>query len=91
MLPIEIAWSAMKVLTKLPLKHGRQVAAKIQSLRDNPEPPDSIQMKGNVSAWRWADSGEYRIIYRLDNGILKIVAVGQRNNDKVYRDFDRKL
>ncbi len=92
-LPLEIVFSrdAAKYLERLPPKHARQVATKIAALRDTPEPPDSIAMKGKAHDYRRADSGEYRIIYRTAGAVLMIAAVGKRNDDDVYRRFERKL
>ena len=82
---------AAKFLERLPAKHARQIATKISALRENPEPPDSIAMKGKAHHFRRADSGEYRIIYRAAGGVVMIAAVGKRNDDDVYRRFERKL
>ena len=47
-------------MRKLPPKHRRQIAEKIVSLRHEPLPPDSEQLKG--LDYRRADIGEYRVI-----------------------------
>jgi mRNA interferase RelE/StbE len=36
------------------------------------------------------DCGEYRIIYRLDDDVLRIALIGKRNDDQVYEIFKRK-
>lgn len=82
---------AAKALRLLPSKHARQVLAKILSLQEQPEPHDSRALKGKANLWRRVDSGEYRIVYRLEAECLKIDAIGHRNDDRVYRDFERKL
>ena len=88
MLKIEIAKRASKSLSKLPPKHARQVATKIQSLRADPEPFDSIHLKG-YSPYRRADIGEYRIIYYVLNECLRIDLIGKRNDDEVYKVLSR--
>ncbi len=41
MLKIDISRNAEKFLTKLTPKHGKQIAQKIATLRENPKPNDS--------------------------------------------------
>ena len=50
------------------------LAAKIQILGDDPRPSDSKSMRG-FDGYLTADSGEYRIIYRIDTcGAVLLVA-----------------
>ncbi|MFN5588895.1 MAG: type II toxin-antitoxin system RelE family toxin [Holosporales bacterium] len=91
MLKIDLSKNTVKALQSLPPKHQRQVSAKILSLQENPQPHDSIVLKSTDRQWRRVDSGEYRIIYRTEASLLKIAAVGHRNDDRVYRDFERGL
>ena len=88
MLKIEISKRAEKFLRKLPTKQGRQVATKIQSLRVDPRAPDSQLLKGQ-DPLRRADVGEYRIIYFVDDETLRVVLVGKRNDDEVYKRLRR--
>jgi mRNA interferase RelE/StbE len=90
-LRIDLSREAAKFLDRLPPKHGRQVAARIMALRDHPVAQDTIQMKGNASAYRRADVGEYRVIYYVAGDILRVVLVGRRNDGDVYRRLARKL
>ncbi len=89
MLKINISKDAEKVLKKLQSKIARQIALKIQALRNNPDPQDSSQLKGYAPLKR-ADQGEYRIIYRVDGETLYIEIVGKRNDDEVYKKLKRK-
>jgi mRNA interferase RelE/StbE len=36
------------------------------------------------------DSGEYRIVYDVTEDAVRIIIVGKRNDDEVYRLLDRK-
>lgn len=56
-----------------------------------PDPPDFIAMKGKASHYRRADSGEYRIIYRVNSDALEIILIGKRNDDEVYKRLLRVL
>jgi mRNA interferase RelE/StbE len=71
-------------------KHKWQVADKIQSLGDDPRPSDSKPMRGFEGYLR-ADSGEYRIIYRIDTcgAVLLFAILGKRNDGQVYKLFWR--
>jgi len=53
----------------------------------NPQPHDSKELKG--FPYRGTDIGEYRIIYRVEEGVLKIALVGKRNDSAVYRELAR--
>lgn len=88
MLKIEISKRAAKFLKELHGKQARQVGTKIQELRSNPLPHDSIQLKGYP--YRRTDIGEYRIVYFVENDVLRIHVVGKRNDDEVYKILSRK-
>jgi mRNA interferase RelE/StbE len=89
MLRIRYVRAARKALESLPAKHKRQLFAKIESLRSDSNPPDSARLKGAGRDYSRADSGEYRIIYRVEADELLIAAVGSRNDDRIYRAFER--
>lgn len=94
MLKIDPSRQARKFLEELRTanpKHARQIAHKIQALRENPEPPDTISMQGKASAYRRADVGEYRIVYRVEGDTLKLAVLGKRNDADIYRQLGRKL
>jgi mRNA interferase RelE/StbE len=80
---------ARDVIQGLQLKHARQVLLKILDLCGDTEPNDSKPLKGAAN-YRRVDSGEYRIIYRVDNDELFIHTIGKRNDDDVYKQFERK-
>ena len=83
----EASRQADKFLTRLMrsnLKRAQQVIAKIEALCEQPIPPDSLLLKG-FEPWRRADSGEYRIIYAVEGEVLRVRAVGRRNDDAIYR------
>lgn len=89
MLKVEISKRAEKVIRKLPEKHARQVALKINELRSNPEPHDSQKLKGH-DYFRRADIGEYRIVYFVrESVVLVVVLLGKRNDDEVYKQLKR--
>ena len=94
MLKIDFSRQAQKFLKELQQgnpKHARQLAHKLQALRENPAPPDAAAMKGEVATWWRADAGEYCIVYRVEGDILKVAVIGKRNDAAVYRQLERKL
>lgn len=89
MLAIEFASDAIRFIKKMPAKHARQVSEKIADLRHTPYGHDSIELKGYDALYR-ADSGEYRIIYRVKEDCLYVLMVGKRNDDAIYKQLKRK-
>ncbi len=77
MLKLDLTKKVMAFLDRLPPKQFKQVAKKIFSLMADPEPHDSKELNGYP--YRGTDIGEYRIIYRLEENVLKIALVGKRN------------
>lgn len=89
MLKIEISKRADKFIDSLPAKQKRQITEKILELRINPEPHDSIQLRG-FEPYRRASVGEYRVIYAVSNHVLLvIILIGRRNDDDVYKQLRR--
>lgn len=79
-------------------KHLAQITAKIDSLEENPLPHDAKPLRGEhfkANGWNFyrVDVGEYRIVYDLDErtGLLTIVTVAARNDDKVYKLLGRRF
>ncbi len=89
MLRLNLSHKASKFLKKLPSKQAQQIALKIQQLRQDPYPQDSIKLKG--FPFRRADLGEYRIIYYIQADILEILIIGKRNDDEVYKQLKRQF
>ena len=88
MLKLNLTRQALRFLDQLPPKQFRQVARKIFSLMKDPLPPDSIEMKGYP--FRRTDTGEYRIVYRVEGDCLKVSFIGKRNDDEIYRQIKHK-
>ncbi len=86
MLSLKISKNAEKFLKGLPEKRKRQLCSKIIELREG-HPVDSIHMKN--SNWHRTDSGEYRVIYAIEDGILIIPLIAKRNDGEVYSKMAR--
>lgn len=87
--------SAKKAVAKIPQPKARgRVEDAIEDLADEPRPPNSKQLKGQMSVYRRIDvggvGGEYRVIYEVrdDELVVVVVVVGPREG--VY-DILRRL
>jgi mRNA interferase RelE/StbE len=90
MYSIEFEKRAVKFIQDIPLKHQKQIAEKIQQLKENPIPNDSKNLTG-YAPYKRCDSGEYRVIYKIKENekTVCIFLVGKRNDDAVYTIFKR--
>lgn len=75
--------SAEKELYKLPNKEIAKVAQLIQSLSKNPRPLGCRKLKGYTNLWR-VRSGNYRVIYRIEDKILVIEILEIVNRKDAY-------
>jgi mRNA interferase RelE/StbE len=76
-------------VSSLPPKHAKQVFTKITQLMDNVRPNDSELLTGYRNCFR-VTSGEYRVIYTFSPDDVRVLVVGPRNDDSVYKSFERK-
>ena len=83
---LRIKKSVRKQLLKLQPKFFKQVMSKILSLTDNPRPQDYKALQGYPDYYR-VDQGEFRIVYEIGEEEIKIIRVGKRNDDEVYRNL----
>jgi len=91
MLKRRVSKAVEKAMDKMSDKHFCQLFDAIESLRTNPEPEDSRELKGSAfPVRRRKDCGEYRIVYWHDDLALYIDLVGKRNDDAVYKTAKRK-
>lgn len=77
----------MKFMLDLPPKQCKQLAKKALSLCVTPYPNDHIKMKGGLYR---VDAGEYRIVYDIEVDTVRVMVIGKRNDDDVYKKT-RKL
>lgn len=90
MLALDFNKKAKKFLAQLPPKQKKQLAEKIQNLRLNPRPHDSKNLSGHPPQILSTSSGEYRVIYSFDDVALRILIIGKRNDDAVYKALKNK-
>lgn len=78
-----ISKESQKFLDALPPKQFRQIVKKVFDLLADPRPHDTKELKGYP--YLRNDVGEYRIIYAVQDDTLRLILVGKRNDDEVYR------
>lgn len=76
--------SALKELEKLPKTTIAKLVALAESLVDEPHPDGCRKLAGTEHTWR-VRTGNYRLVYQIDNGqlIIEVIKVGHRK--AVYR------
>ncbi|MFJ1259017.1 type II toxin-antitoxin system RelE/ParE family toxin [Cupriavidus sp. CuC1] len=86
---LKITKQAIKFCNTLDAKQYRQVHSAILGLLSNPQPHDSQPLKGASNGERRLDVGEYRIIYAVGEELVDVMVVGKRNDDDVYKLWER--
>ncbi len=56
----------------------------IMALGENPRPPGCVKMSGSADEWR-IRVGEWRVVYRIDDGRVVVVVVRVAPRGGVYR------
>jgi len=82
-LPLSLSRAAVRFLDTLPPKQYRQVTRKIIMLMADPRLADAERLKGYD--YSRVTVGDYRIIFDVRDGVVRVVAIGKRNDDEVYR------
>jgi mRNA interferase RelE/StbE len=80
---IEFKNSAVKELHKLPNIEVARIANLIESLSKNPRPSGCKKLKVYANLWR-VRSGDYRIIYSIEDQILVVEILEVVNRKDAY-------
>ncbi|MFF2277902.1 type II toxin-antitoxin system RelE/ParE family toxin [Agromyces sp. NPDC058126] len=77
---IQILPSAVRAIRKLPPEAKRRIQAVIELLAEEPRPPAAKKLTARPE-WR-VRTGDYRVLYRINDGELVVVVVdaGRRRN-----------
>ena len=81
---IEVAPAAFRVMKKLDRHAQARIQAAIELLADNPRPPGAKKLIGGEGEWR-VRTGDYRIVYEIDDGILLVLVIAVGHRRDVYR------
>ena len=82
-LKLLVSKQAYRFLDDLPPKQFRQVLRKVLALLEDPRPHDTEQLKGYPFLRN--DAGEYRSVYDLQGDTLRVLLVGKRHDDEIYK------
>ncbi len=69
---------------KLPLEVQRRLSKRIEALAEEPRPPGVEKLSGTTDLWRLR-MGTYRVIYQIDDGVLRVLLVKVGHRREVYR------
>jgi mRNA interferase RelE/StbE len=72
-----------KVLLKLPSLIAAKFDKKLLELEKNPRPPGSKKLKGR-QGYR-IRIGDYRVIYEIEDNVLKVVVIDLGHRKDVYK------
>jgi mRNA interferase RelE/StbE len=81
---IILAPAVVNELRKLDPPSRRRIQAAIELLADDPRPPAAIQLVGGSGEWR-VRTGDFRIIYEIDDGELRVLVLRAGHRREVYR------
>ncbi len=84
---VETLETAREELAALPKKHQRQIAAKIDTLANHPRPPGAKLIDKDDNLWR-IRSGDYRVIYSIQDKKVTVLVVRIGNRKEVYRSLE---
>lgn len=73
---------AERAIRKLPSQARARVAAVIELLAEQPRPPAAKKLTGRPE-WR-VRTGDYRVLYRIEDDILTVVVVYAAHRREVY-------
>ncbi len=76
--------SAHKALRKLPESVQKRIVAAVEGLQDDPRPPGSVKLSGELDIWR-IRVGDYRVVYTIDDDDLIVLYVRIAHRKDVYR------
>lgn len=86
---LDLSKDARDFLQDLQAKQCKQVMMKILDLLRDAFPADAKHLSG-YPGYRRIDSGEFRVCYTAVDKVIRIVIVGKRNDDEVYKRLARK-
>ena len=80
---IVLAPSSARQLRKFDPDIRRRIQAVLELLAENPRPPAATQLVGGAGDWR-VRTGDYRVIYEIDDGRLLILVLRMGHRRDVY-------
>lgn len=87
---LKLSRQAMEFGERLPAKQQRQIAERLERMKQAPLDPPSEQLQG-FTPYRRIKAGEYRIIYVVEGDAVFVRLIGKRNDDEIYKALQRAL
>ncbi len=81
---VQLSPAAARQLGKLEPAAIRRMQAVIELLANQPRPNGATKLVGGKGAWR-VRSGDYRVVYDIDDGILLILVIAIGHRREIYR------
>lgn len=75
---------ADRELRRLPKTDRERVSDAIAALAEDPRPPGCKKLVVKPEAWR-IRVGDYRVVYRIDDRILRVMVIRVGNRRDIYR------
>jgi mRNA interferase RelE/StbE len=80
---IQLLPVAARAIRKLPPEAKRRIEAAIELLAEDPRPPAAKKLTARPE-WR-VRTGDYRVLYRIEDHVLTVVVVHAGHRREVYR------
>ncbi|GAB3300442.1 type II toxin-antitoxin system RelE family toxin [Pseudoclavibacter terrae] len=74
--------AAARAIKKLPPEAKRRIQAAVELLAEDPRPPAAKKLTGRPE-WR-VRTGDYRVLYRIQDDVLTVVIVHADHRREVY-------
>jgi mRNA interferase RelE/StbE len=79
--------SARRDVERLAKDVPQRVTAKLTALGDNPRPPCVEKLKGQAERLYRVRTGDYRIVYAIDDQVLLVLVVRVQHRRDIYRSL----
>ena len=80
---VQILPVATRTIRKRPPEEKRRVQAMIELLADDARPPAATKLTARPE-WR-VRSGDYRVLYRIEDSVLTVIIVDAGHRREIYR------
>ncbi len=87
---LDFSRQAVAFAERLPGKQQRQIAERLERLKQAPNDPPSEQLQG-FAPYRRLKAGEFRIIYVVEHDTVFVRLIGKRNDDEIYKALQRAM
>jgi mRNA interferase RelE/StbE len=81
---VELTPAAARRLKKLDPVARARIRGVIELLHGDPRPPAATQLVGGSGEWR-VRTGDYRVIYDIDDHIVRILVLASGHRNDIYR------